>query len=172
MSKESIIKLIAFFIYVLFQVLLFNKMALWNKGFAFIYIGYLLTFQFELAIIPAMLIGFATGISIDIFSNTLGMHASASVLIMYARPYLLSIFTPHGGYPLGSSPKPDIMGFSWFSTYSITLIFIHQTILFLVEAGGFYLFFYTLQKIIISTLFTFTVVIIIQYLFSKKIDTR
>ena len=172
MNKESIIKIITFFIYILFQVLLFNKMVLWDKGFAFVYIGFLLTFQFELAVIPAMLIGFAMGISIDIFSNTLGMHASASVLIMYARPYLLSIFTPHGGYPLGASPKPSTMGFSWFSTYSISLIFIHQTMLFLVEAGGFHLFFHTLQKIIISTLYTFTVIIIIQYLFSKKLDTR
>ena len=172
MNKNSVIKTITFFLYVLFQVLLFNKMVVWDKGFVFIYIGYLITFPFELAIIPAMLIGFATGISVDIFSNTLGIHASASVLIMYARPYLLNLFTPHGGYPLGGSPIPETMGFSWFATYSISLIFIHHTMLFLVEAGGFHLFFYTLQKIITSTLFTFTVIIIIQYLFAKKSDTR
>ena len=172
MNKASIIKIATFFAYILLQVLLFNKIILWDKGFVFIYVGYLLTFHFELAIIPAMLIGFATGVSIDIFSNTLGMHASASVLLMYVRPYLLNVLTPQGGYPLGSSPTPTTMGFSWFASYSILLIFIHHTILFIVEAGGFHLFYLTIQKIIISTLFTFTTVIIIQYLFAKKQDTR
>lgn len=172
MSRETIIKIVAFFSYVLLQALLFNKMVLWGKGFAFVYVGYLLTFPFELGIIPAMLIGFVTGVSVDVFSNTLGIHASASVLLMYLRPYFLNILTPHGGYPMGGSPRPSSMGFTWFSTYSIILIFIHHFFLFFVEAGGFQLFFLTLQKIILSTLFTYSVVIIIQYLFAKKVDSR
>lgn len=172
MNRETILKIVTFFTYVLFQVLLFNNMVLWGKGFAFIYVGYLLTFPIELGIIPAMLIGFATGISIDIFSNTLGIHASASVLLMYVRPYLLSILTPHGGYPSGVLPRPSTMGFGWFSTYSIILILIHHTFLFFVEAGGFQLFFFTLQKVILSALFTYSVVMLIQYLFARKRDTR
>ncbi|MCB0496370.1 MAG: Rod shape-determining protein MreD [Cyclobacteriaceae bacterium] len=172
MNRDTLIKIITFFSYVLFQVLLFNKMVLWGKGFAFIYVGYLLTFPIELGVIPAMLIGFATGISVDIFSNTLGVHASASVLLMYVRPYLLNLLTPHGGYPLGLSPRPSTLGFSWFSTYAIILIFIHHFVLFFVEAGGFHLFFFTIQKVVLSTLFTFSVVILIQYLFARKIDTR
>ena len=172
MNRDVLIKFFAFFGYVLFQVLLFNKMVLFGKGFAFIYVGFLLTFQFELGIIIAMLIGFATGVTVDIFSNTLGIHASASVLLMYLRPFLFNLFTPHGGYPSGAKPTPSIMGFSWFSTYSLILIFLHHSMLFFVEAGGFHLFFHTLQKIIISTFFTFSSVIIIQYLFAKKRDTR
>lgn len=172
MNKDVVLKIITFFSYMLFQVLLFNKMVLLGKGFAFVYVGFLLTFQFELGIIAAMLIGFATGVTVDIFSNTLGIHASASVLLMYLRPVLFSWFTPHGGYPLGAKPKPTIMGFSWFSTYALILIFIHHTFLFIVEAGGFHLFLYTIQKIILSTFFTFSIVVISQYLFSKKTGSR
>ncbi|MCB0504967.1 MAG: Rod shape-determining protein MreD [Cyclobacteriaceae bacterium] len=172
MNRDNLLRIATFFTYVLFQVLLFNKMVLWSKGFAFIYVGYLLTFPIELGVIPAMLIGFATGVSVDIFSNTLGVHASASVLLMYIRPYLLNLLTPHGGYPLGASPKPSVLGFSWFSTYSIILILIHHLVLFFVEAGGFHLFFFTIQKVVLSTLFTFSVVILIQYLFARKKDTR
>lgn len=172
MNRESVLKFAAFFSYLLLQVLLFNKMVLFGKGFAFIYVGFLLTFQFELGIIAAMLIGFATGVTVDVFSNTLGIHASASVLLMYLRPFLFNIFTPHGGYPLGAKPTPTVMGFSWFSTYSLILIFLHHSMLFFVEAGGFRLFFFTIQKIILSTFFTFSTVIIIQYLFSNKRDAR
>ncbi len=172
MNKDNIIKLIAFFSYILFQVLLFNKVVLLGKGFAFIYVGFLLTFQFELGIITAMLIGFATGVTVDVFSNTLGVHASASVLLMYLRPLLFKIFTPHGGYLAGAKPTPVFMGLSWFSTYALILIFLHHSWLFIVEAGGFHLFFFTLQKIILSTLFTFSVVTITQYLFSQKSGLR
>lgn len=172
MNRETIIKIVTFFSYVLLQVLLFNKMVLWGKGFAFVYVGYLLTFPFELGVIPAMLIGFVTGVSVDVFSNTLGIHAAASVLLMYSRPFLLNLLTPHGGYPVGASPRPVSMGFGWFSTYAIILIFIHHLFLFFVEAGSFHLFFLTLQKVIISTLFTYSVVMILQYLFSGKYDTR
>lgn len=172
MNRETIIKFITFFGYILLQVMLFNKMVLLGKGFAFVYVGFLLTFQFELGIIAAMLIGFATGISVDVFSNTLGIHASASVLLMYLRPILFNLFTPHGGYPAGAKPTPSVMGFSWFATYSLILIFLHHSMLFIVEAGGFHLFFYTLQKIILSTFFTFSIVVIIQYLFTKKRDSR
>ncbi len=172
MNKDNIIKLVTFFSYILFQVLLFNKMVFLGKGFAFIYVGFLLSFQFELGIIIAMLIGFATGVTVDVFSNTLGVHASASVLLMYLRPMLFKVFTPHGGYPLGARPTPAFMGFSWFSTYALILIFLHHSWLFIVEAGGFHLFLFTIQKIILSTFFTFSVVIITQYLFSKKSGAR
>ena len=88
MNRDVVLKIIAFFSYILLQVLLFNKMVLLGKGFAFIYVGFLLTFQFELGIIIAMLIGFTTGIAVDVFSNTLGINASASVLLMYLRPFV------------------------------------------------------------------------------------
>lgn len=172
MNRDVVLKFVTFFSYILLQVLLFNKMVILGKGFAFIYVGFLLTFQFELGIIAAMLIGFATGLSVDVFSNTLGVHASASVLLMYLRPTLFNIFTPHGGYPIGAKPTPTIMGFNWFSTYSLILIFFHHSMLFFVEAGGFQLIFHTLQKIILSTFFTFSIVILIQYLFSRKKDSR
>lgn len=172
MNRDVVLKFVTFFSYILLQVLLFNKMVILGKGFAFVYVGFLLTFQFELGIIAAMLIGFATGLSVDVFSNTLGVHASASVLLMYLRPTLFNIFTPHGGYPIGAKPTPTIMGFNWFSTYSLILIFFHHSVLFFVEAGGFQLIFHTLQKIILSTFFTFSIVILIQYLFSRKKDSR
>ncbi len=172
MNRENISKILSFFGYLGFQVLLFNKMVIFGKGFAFVYLGFLLTFSFDLGVIAAMFIGFATGVTMDVFSNTLGVHASASVLLMYVRPYFLKLFTPHGGYPLGAKPSPVYMGFNWFATYALVLIFIHHTWLFLVEAGGFQLFFFTLQKIILSTFFTFSVITIIQYLFAKKASNR
>ncbi|QLH47146.1 MAG: rod shape-determining protein MreD [Bacteroidota bacterium] len=39
-----------------------------------------------------MLCGFFTGLTMDLFCNTPGMHAAACVLLCYVRPYLLKLF--------------------------------------------------------------------------------
>ena len=172
MNKSVLLKILIFFAYVIVQVLFFNKVVLFNNAFCFIYIGYLLTFPFEAAIIPAMLIGFAMGLSIDIFTDTLGLHASASVALMFARPTVLRALTPHGGYPNNAAPGPTTLGFTWFGYYALILIFIHLFILFFVEYGGFGMFWRTLAKVVFSTFFTFIMITVVQYLFSPKVDRR
>lgn len=172
MNRSMWTKILTFFAYILAQVLLFNKIVLFDTAFCFVYIGFLLTFPMELTVISGMLIGFATGLSIDMFTNTLGLHASASVLMMAVRPRLLSIMTPHGGYPANVLPRPQSMGLGWFSTYALILIFIHQLLLFFVEHGGFSMFWSTLTKAVSSTLFTFVMIVLVQYLFAPKSEKR
>ena len=65
MNRTAFLKILTFFVYLAAQVLLFNKVVLFDYAFCFIYLGFLLTFPFELPIIPAMLIGFATGLSVE-----------------------------------------------------------------------------------------------------------
>ncbi|HZX73017.1 MAG TPA: Rod shape-determining protein MreD, partial [Cyclobacteriaceae bacterium] len=55
-------------------------------------------------------------------------------------------------------------GLQWFLVYALPLIFVHQFILFFLEAGGFSLLGYTLLKIFMSTFFTLSVIIMTQYL--------
>ncbi|MTI21013.1 Rod shape-determining protein MreD [Fulvivirga sp. RKSG066] len=115
-----------------------------------------------------MVLGFITGFTVDTFYDSLGIHASASVFIMFIRNYWLNLITPQGGYDLGSVPSIRLNGMQWFSFYVLPLIFVHHSILFFVESAGFGLFGFTLSKIFFSTLFTFVVIIITQYLFYNK----
>jgi hypothetical protein len=172
MNRIVVFKIISFFAYLLAQVLFFNKVVLFDNAFAFIYVGFLLTFPMDLAVIPAMLIGFATGLSVDMFTNTLGLHAAASVALMALRPRMISLLTPHGGYPNNSVAKPTIMGLSWFSTFALPLIFVHHLILFFVEHGGFSMFWHTMLQVAASTVFTFVMITIVQYLFAPRMDKR
>lgn len=169
MNRYTIFKVISFFVYLLAQVLIFNKVVLFDTAYSFIYIGFLLTLPIELAVIPGMLIGMSLGLGIDAFTNTFGLHAAASVLIMYFRPILLSGLTPQGGYPAGAIPRPNVLGLSWFATFALPLIFIHHSVIFFVEYGGFTLFWSTLLKVIASTGYSFLLIVIIQYLFITRV---
>lgn len=169
MSRYTIIKILSFFVYLLAQVLIFNKFVLFGTAHSYVYIGFLLTLPIELATIPGMLIGMALGLGIDAFTNTFGLHAAASVLLMYLRPMMLSGLTPQGGYPSGALPRPNFLGWAWFLSYALPLIFVHHLVIFFVEFGDMSLFWPTLLKVIASTAYSFLLILLIQYLFMNSI---
>lgn len=160
-----VVQVFYFIIYLILQVVLVQNMVLFDVAFCFLYLGFLLMLPFEAGAIRLMLMGLLMGLAVDIFYNSLGIHAAASVFIMYLRPHVVRLTTPRGGYEPWMTPKLKIMGFEWFSVYSLILIFLHHLLLFFIEAGGFSNFFYTLLKVLASTAFTYVVIVIIQYLF-------
>jgi hypothetical protein len=105
---------------------------------------------------------------VDIFYDSLGLHASTMVLIAYLRNFWLSSITPQGGYDAGAGPMLANNGVQWFLVYTLPLIFVHHFTLFFIEAGGFTIFWYTMLKIIGSLFFTMTVIILMQYLFTDR----
>ena len=167
-NKTYISVIISFFLYVLFQVLLLKNFILFDTAFCFLYIAFILLLPLEIGHLLLMSIAFIMGFSIDIFYDSIGVNAAASVFIAFLRPYWLNIVTPRGGYEEIVIPNLKTMDFGWFFTYSLPMIFIHHFVLFFLEAGGFVLFFFTLTKVIFSTLLTFFVIVLTQYLFYKK----
>lgn len=164
MSNEVIIKqAIAFVVYILAQVLLAKNLIVFQIGFSFLYIAYLINFPLEVSRSTLLLIAFFTGFIIDWFYDTMGIHASACVFIAFLRPYIIQLL---------SSSKKNIIkllikdtGFIWFLNYTLIIVFLHHSIIFFVELGHFSLVTYTLSKVVASTIFTTLNVIIIQYLF-------
>ena len=73
-----------------------------------------------------------------------------------------------GGYDSNVIPSLSVNGLQWFLVFAMPLIFVHHTVLFYIEAGGFGLFWFTLWKAFASTLFTTLVLVIVQYLFPSR----
>lgn len=164
-NRFTIIQLFYLVIYVLLQVLFLRNVVLFDKAFCFAYVAFLLLIPLEAGALSIMLIGFVTGLIIDVFYDSLGIHAASSVIIMFIRPYIVNLMTPIGGYDSGAVPTLKVMGIEWFSMYAFVMIFIHHIALFYIEAGGFGMFFFTLSKAFFSALLTFLIILIIQYLF-------
>jgi hypothetical protein len=166
--RVGIIQVFFFFVYVMAQVLLFKRLVLFNTSFCFLYIGFILLIPNETNNLLLMLIAFAMGFCIDIFYDSLGLHALALVTVAYLRNYWLNAITPQGGYDSNLSPSLALNGLQWFLVYTIPLVFVHHAVLFFVEAGGFGLFWFTMLKIMASLLFTTTVLLMLQYLSSPR----
>ncbi|MDH5475587.1 MAG: Rod shape-determining protein MreD [Cyclobacteriaceae bacterium] len=164
-SAKIIFQSVIFF---LLQVVIFRNVALFDVGFCFIYIAIILLLPIELDRIIVLLIAFVLGLMVDVFYNSFGIHASTAVIFAFIRYYWANTMTPQGGYDSNSSPNISTMGIQWFSTFAIPLLFIHHFALFFIEAGGFSFFWFTLFKVIISTFFTFLVILLFQLLFLTK----
>lgn len=163
-SRYIIQQAINFLVYILLQIFIVRNLVVFDVGFSFVYVAFLLLLPIEAATVTCMLLGFSTGLIVDIFYNTFGIHAAACVFIMYIRRYWIGALTPRGGYDIGTTPSPRAMGLSWFITYAVPLILVHHAVIFFIEVGGFDLFYYTLIKVLASTAFTFVLVTVIQYI--------
>ena len=134
----------------------------------YLYVLFLLMLPFELPAWAALLIGAFTGLMIDLFSSTPGMHMSACTVMMFARIRLLSIISPREGYEYGMRPTVPRMGLAWFLTYAGVLILIHHLWLFIVEVHRFDGFFSTALRALLSALFTLALCLLAQFLTSAQ----
>ncbi len=163
MSRSGILVVIYFVLYLLAQVMLFKQLVLFNTAFCFVYVAFILLLPIETNSLILMLVAFALGITVDMFYDSLGLHAFSLVLIAYARNYWLGTITPQGGYDAGEGPTLAVNGLQWFMVYTVPLVFVHHFVLFFTEAGGFGIFWFTMQKVITSLMFTMGVILFLQY---------
>jgi hypothetical protein len=154
------------------QVLIVQNIHLGSYIILLPYVLFILLLPFDIPKLPLIVISFFTGLTVDAFYDTVGMHAAACTLMGFVRYYLLKFIAPRDGYEAGAEPNIDDMGTAWFITYSGTLIFIHHFFFFFLEIFRWNEFFSTFFRIIMSTIGTFVFVYIIQYLFYKTARRR
>lgn len=168
MSSKTVFQIASFFLYILLQGLILQNAVLFDRAFSFAYVAFLLCLPVDLSLLGLLIIGFVTGLGVDIFYDSLGMHTASCVFIMFIRNYWLNMITPQGGYDVGSIPSIDLNGWQWFAAYILPMLFIHHAVLLFIEASSFSLVGYTLVKVIMSTIFSAIVIFILQYLFYRN----
>jgi cell shape-determining protein MreD len=112
-----------------------------------------------------LLSAFLLGISLDVFTNTIGLNASACVLMAFVRPFVISSISTGTEFMIGHSPSLKNQGLKWFAYYSVILVLVHHFSLFYLEIFRFKEFFQTLIRVLLSSLFTLLLVFIAEYLF-------
>ncbi len=156
-------QLFSFLLYMAAQVFFVRNLVIGGYAFCFVYVAFLLLLPFETSLVLLLLLGFLTGLATDIFYDTLGLHAAACVLLTFLRPSVLRLITPRSELDAGMKMSLRSMGTSRFLLYTVTLVFVHHAFLFYVEAASWSLVLLALVKTVCSTLFTMTVIVIIQY---------
>lgn len=159
MIRNNLRYILLFVLSVLIQTLLFDRVYFTGYINVFVYILFILLLPAETNKSLVMFLGFLIGFSVDIANSTPGLHAAATVLLCFVRPFFLRIYSPRDGYDSNKFPSIKNNGLVWFLKYAISLILVHHTFLLFVEAWGFTGFFFTIGKIALSSIFSLLFII-------------
>jgi len=161
---NSILRFILIFILlILLQLLLFNNIQFSGYVNPYIYILFILLLPVEIPAWLMLIISFTTGLIIDMFSGTPGMHSSATLMAGFFRPYILRVIAPRDGYEAGSSPSMMVYGFRWFLSYTLLVVLIHHTTLFYLEVFRFSEFFRTMLRVFLSSIFSIAFILLTEF---------
>ncbi len=167
MTIKIIQYILHFTLLVLLQVLVLNHIQLNGYINPYIYIYFILLLPVGTSNSLLLLIAFALGFSIDVFSSSGGMHSAATVFIAFCRPGILKLIAPRDGYDPETRLNAKTMGIKWFLTYASILVALHHLLLFYIEVFRFDEFLVTFGKAILNSVITLIIIIIGQFLFGK-----
>lgn len=138
---------------VLLQVLILNNVHIAGCATPFLYIYLILKFESDTPRNSLMLWAFFLGLVVDIFSDTPGMNAAATVFLAFMRPVLLRLFVPRD---MVDSIVPGIrtLGVSPFLKYVSASVLVHHGFLLLVEFFSLAAWGMLLLRIVASSLLT------------------
>ena len=166
MNNSIARNILRFLILVVLQVSIFNHINFLGYINPYPYVLFILLFPIGDNRAALISFSFLIGITLDMFSNSGGMHAAASLVMAYSRPWILSsVFGVAYEY---NSVKVINTSFVERFTYFAILIVIHHFVLFLLESFNFSDIIYILKKTLLSGIFTLILSLIFVTLFSVK----
>ena len=165
MNRLQTILILSFLIIIPLQLLFFNRFVFFDIGFCFLYLLLLLVIPPKVRPIGTMCMGLLVGLIIDVFSQTLGIHAMSATLFTLIRYYWLKIYFFQNVYETNSLILIKSHGLMRFIAYSFPLVFIYCFCFFFVESGTIHLFNLTILKSISTTFISLAFIIIAQYFF-------
>jgi len=161
-----------FFLLLLLQVLVFKQLNIAGGAFnyvqIFIYPLFILLLPLNISKGWLILLGFLLGITVDMFYDSPGVHASAAVLTAFIRPYILHLQEPRGGYKVNAHPTSAEFGTGWFIRYSSLLMSIHLLTYFTAEAFQWSQMLMVLVKTIVSLFSSMIVISLYMVIFNPK----
>ena len=162
------------FIFIVVQVYVLDKLPpLHRFVIPYIYFLFILWLPFSLSRFGLLLIAFVTGLILDYFKQTPGLHAAACVLIAYARPFIISVLTPKDSTEFNyREPSPRAMGWAPYSVYVFILTLLHHTYLTLLEWLQFGTFLDFIIKVLSTTGISLLLIFTVELLFPRKLKFR
>lgn len=153
MLKNNFVKYtLMFILLVLLQVTILNSISFLGYAIPLVYIYFIIKLPIGLNRNIALVLGFFLGFIIDIFSNTPGMNAAATVFAAFICRPAQNLFFTADDYN-DQTPSLSSLGFS-FIKYAVFITLIHHIILISIESFSYLNIEMILLRIVLSTLLT------------------
>ena len=164
MIKEiKYIILLPLFLFV--QIYILNEVMFASYINPYLYLIILFVMPFKTQKWFLLIYAFILGLSVDIFSETLGMHSTACLIIALLKQSITKITIPHNIIEENDELISQKIGVKSFILFTSILVFIHHSILFVLEHAS--IDHRILLKIILSTIISSIIITICQFFFFR-----
>ncbi len=158
---------------VLLQVFVLQNINFGNSSFSgylqiIIYPLFILLLPHDIPNWALILLGFFIGITVDLFYNSIGVHAAASVLTATLRPFILKLQEPKGGYAQDQSPTRYRLGTAPYLRYTALLMGVHLLWYYSMEAFTIAYISDILIRTIVTFVISMPVIIMHAFLINPK----
>ncbi|MDG2164884.1 MAG: rod shape-determining protein MreD [Flavobacteriales bacterium] len=158
---------IRFFILASIQILVLNNVQISGYINPFVYILFIMLLPPKMPKAIVLILAFVMGFTIDVFSDSYGIHSSATVLLAFLRPKVLALVSVKGGEDLEEISIKQLK-INRFFTYSGILCLIHHFTLFYLEAFRVNEFFDTFLRALYSSFISILMILMIESLRSNQ----
>jgi len=161
---------IRFVLFLIIQIIILNEVPPIHQFITpYLYFTFLLWLPFGTNRLTMTIIGFFLGFSLDIFTNTPGLHAAATTLVGYLRPTVLNLLLSiETSEEVNKEPSVGSMGWGPFLIYVIALTFIHHFYLVLLEWLQFGSFTYFLGKVFATSIMSVLLILIVELIMNRR----
>ncbi|WP_378181507.1 rod shape-determining protein MreD [Aquimarina sp. SS2-1] len=166
MNNNVLLYIGRFLSLVFVQVFILNHINFLGYLNPYIYIIFILLAPININKSLFLFLSFILGLTIDLFGDSGGVHAAASLVIGYLRPVILrSVFGLSYEF---QTVKLSNVGFGQRLAYVTLMVFIHHFILFSLEIFNFSHTLLLIKKTLFSSLFSIIVIMLVLVLFRRK----
>lgn len=160
-------------LFILIQVYLLNKIHLHRFIVPYLYYLPILWLSFTIPRAGLLFIGFSTGLTLDYFMMTPGLHAAACVLIAFVRPFIINILTPKDSSEFNyREPSPHAIQWTPYAVYVFILTLLHHGYMVFLEWLNFGTFIGFIIKVIATTAISMLLIFTVELLFPRKLKFR
>ena len=161
-------------IFILIQVYVLNKIPHLHRLITpYLYYLPLLWLPFSVSRVGLLMIGFLTGLTLDYFMNTPGLHAAACLLVAYIRPFVINVLTPKDSSEFNyREPSPKAIQWTPYAIYVFVLTLLHHGYMVFLEWLDFGSFLDFIIKVIASTGISILLIFTVELLFPRNLKFR
>lgn len=164
--KDKLLIILQFVLLVLAQVLVFNHVQLFGWMGIYLYVLFIIVLPTTIGHVPLLILGALIGFAVDAFSGMYGLHAAATILTAFARPYVMRIFVSREQMEQ-TYPSYKTFGMAFYY-YAVVLVLLHHFTLFMLEAFNWHLLPQALLHTVLSALLTMLLIVLLQQLKSFR----
>lgn len=145
MNRSYLILAFLFPLLILLQVLICNHIMLFNLAVPFVFIYFIVRYPIGVSGSWAITFAFLLGLTVDIFSDTLGVNALACTILAGIKPAVFYAYVPRDDKTKRIVPTISSVGWQNYSKYLISL----TTVFCLLEFGIEYFSFASIDRILL-----------------------